>query len=122
MEAPCPLLGDDITDDPLLSITRFLPTARDLRCLKLTNSRFAAKIIAAPNCGGVGWQRSAAAAAPEMLCIADKAGRLWVAGCSEHERGRVPRRDLESWLCLMQEVGLLRVRLAFGRAPVYFPI
>ena len=43
MAAPCPLLGDGITDDTLLHISRFLPTARDLLCLKLTNSRFAAK-------------------------------------------------------------------------------
>ena len=46
MAAPCPLLGDGITDDTLLHIARFLPTARDLLCLMLTNSRFAAKIIA----------------------------------------------------------------------------
>ena len=53
MAAPCPLLGDAITDDTLLNIARFLPTAKDLLCLKLTNSRFAAKIIAsAPSCGG----------------------------------------------------------------------
>ena len=44
---PCPLLGDGITDDMLLNIARFLPTAKDLLCLMLTNSRFAAKIIAA---------------------------------------------------------------------------
>ena len=84
MAAPCPLLGDGITDDTMLNIARFLPTAKDLLCLKLTNSRFAAKIIAtAIGDGGV------AAAAPEMLCIADEAGRLWVAGCSEQERGWV---------------------------------
>ena len=39
----CLLLGDGITDDMLVNIARFLPTARDLLCLKLTNSRFAAK-------------------------------------------------------------------------------
>ena len=27
------------------------------------------------------------AAAPEMLCIADEAGRCWIMGCSEQERG-----------------------------------
>ena len=59
-----------------------------------------------------------AAAAPEVLCIAEEAGRLWVAGCSEQERGWVSRRDLESWLCLMHEVELLRVPLGFGRAHV----
>ena len=66
MAAPCLLLGDSITDDPLLNIARFLPTTKDLLCLMLTNSRFAAKIIA---CGGSGNGRAAsAAAAPEMVC------------------------------------------------------
>ena len=112
MAAPCPLLGGGITDDTLLHIARFLPTARYLLCLKLTISMFAAKIIAAaPSAGGSG----GAAAAPEMLCIADEAGRLWVAGCSAQERGWVPRRKLESWLGLMREVALLRLPLAFGR-------
>ena len=41
-----------------------------------------------------------------------------MAGCSEQERGWVSRRDLESWLCLMHEVELLRVPLGFGRAHV----
>ena len=54
--------------------------------------------------------------APEMLSIPEEAARLRVAGCSEQERGWVPRRELESWLCLMHEVGLLRVPLLFGRA------
>ena len=58
----------------------------------------------------------AAQAAPEMLCIAEEAARLWVAGCSEQERGWVPRCKLESWPCLMHEVALLRAPLAFGRA------
>ena len=106
------LLGDGITDDTLLRIAHFIPTARDHLCLMLTNKRFATKIIAsAPSAiGGV------AAAAPEMLCIAEEAARLWVAGCSEQERGWVPRRELQSWLGLMHEVELLRVPLAFGRA------
>ena len=51
-----------------------------------------------------------------MLCIVDEAGRLWVAGCSEQERGWVPRVELESWLCLMHEVAWLRLPLSFGRA------
>ena len=111
MAAPCPLLGDGITDDTLVHIGRFLPTAKDLVCLQLTCPRFAAKIIAA-NCGGVG----GTAPAPEMLSIIEEAARLWVAGCSEQERDWVPRRELESWLGLIQEVGLLRVPLVFGRA------
>ena len=50
----CPLLGDGITDDTLLHIARFLPAAKDLLRLQLTNKRFTAKVIAAPsdNFGG----------------------------------------------------------------------
>ena len=113
MAAPCRLLGNGITDDTLLNIACFIPTAKDLLSLRLTNTRFSVKCIAAPTVGAGG---EGAAAAPEMLCIAEEAARLWVAGCSEQERGWVPRRELESWLCLMQKVGLLRVPLAFGRA------
>ena len=48
MAAPtCPLLGDGITDDTLLHIARFLPTAKDLLRLHLTNRRFSTKCIAA---------------------------------------------------------------------------
>ena len=43
MAAPCPLLGDGITDDTLLHIARFIPTARDMLCLQLACPRFAAK-------------------------------------------------------------------------------
>ena len=114
MAAPCPLLGDGITDDTLLHISRFLPTARDLLCLKLSNKRFTTKCIPAPS--GSAAAEGAAAAAPEMLCIVEEAGRLWVAGCSEQERGWVSRGERVSWLGLMHEVGLLRVPLAFGRA------
>ena len=51
-----------------------------------------------------------------MLSIPEEAARLWVAGCSEQERGWVPRRELESVLDLMWEVERLRLLLAFGRA------
>ena len=74
MAGPCPLLGDGMAGDTLLDIARFLPTAKDLLCLELTHSRFAAK------------RAGAAAAAVEMLCIAHGAGRLWLA-------------DLRSWKC-----------------------
>ena len=47
---------------------------------------------------------------------AEETARRWVAGCSEQERGWAPRRGVESWLCLMHEVGALRLPLAFGRA------
>ena len=115
MAAPCPLLGDGLTDDVLLRIAGFLPTAKDLVCLQLACPRFAAKVISAPSVGE-GGAAAAAAAAPEMLCIAEEAARLWVAGCSEQERGWVPRRYLESLLGLMHEMELLRVPLLFGRS------
>ena len=59
MAAPCPLLGDGITDDTLLNIARFIPTARDLLNLCLACPRFAANVIAAPRigAGGRGEQR-----------------------------------------------------------------
>ena len=111
MAAPCPLLGDGITNDTLFHIAHFLPSARDLLCLQLTCPRFAAKCIAAPDDDAGG-----AAAAPEMMCIPEEEARLWVARCSERERGWVPRCERESWLGLMHEVGLLRLPLVFGRA------
>ena len=101
--AMCPLLGDNITDDTLLHIASFLPTAKDLLSLWLSNRRFSIKCIA----GAPGGERGAAAP-PEMLCIAEEAGRLWVAGCTEQERGWVSRRDRASWLGLMKEVGVLQ--------------
>ena len=57
-----------------------------------------------------------------MLSIPEEAARLRVAGCSEQERGWVPRRELESWLCLMHEVEALRVPLAFGPAYANFTL
>ena len=107
------LMGDGVTDDTLLHIAHFLPTAKDLLRLQLTNRRFSSKAIAAPpsvSSGGGG------GAAPEMLCIPDEAARRRVAGCSEQERGWVSYRTTESWLCPMHEVAVLRLPLAFGRA------
>ena len=109
----CPLLGGAVTDDTLLHIASFLPTARDLLALQLACPRFAAKVIAAAPSGG---SAGGAAAAPETLSIPEEAGRLWVAGGSEQERGWVLRLERESWLELMHEVELLRLSLAFGRA------
>ena len=120
--AACPLLGDGITDDTLLHIGRFLPAARDLLSLQLSCPRFAAKVIAAAPSVGSAAGGAEAAAAPEMLCIAEEAARLWVARCSELERGSVPRLKHQSWLCLMQEVELLRVPLLFGRAHAIFKL
>ena len=104
------LLGDGITDDTLLHVARFLAAPKDLLRLCLANKRFGIKII--PSGSGEG----GAAAALEMLSLPEEAARRWVAGCSEQERGWVPRRGLESWLGLMHEVGVLRLPLAFGRA------
>ena len=81
MAAPYPLLGDGITDDTLLLIASFLPSAKDLLCLGLSCPRFAAKVIAAPVSGG------GAAAAAEILSVVEEAAWLWVAGYhSEQER------------------------------------
>ena len=87
MAAPCPLLGDGITDDTLLHIARFLLTATDLLRLGLTCPRFAT--------------------------IVEEAARLWVVGCSEQERGWVPQRWRRSQLGRMHEVEVLRLPLAF---------
>ena len=51
-----------------------------------------------------------------MLSTAEEAGRRWLVGCSEQERGWVSYRTTESWLCRLHEVEVLRVPLAFGRA------
>ena len=89
-----------MTDDLLIHIASMLTAPTDLVRLQLTCPRFADKV-----CGS-----------SEMLSIPEEAARLWLEGCSEQERGWVPRRGLESWLGLMHEVGALRLPLAFGRA------
>ena len=101
-------------DEAALAIVCALLTARDLLCLRLSCRRFNIRCIA----GVSGWPacRHAAAAAMEMLCIVEVAPRRWVTGCSEQERGWVPRLGLESWVSLMREVELLRAPLVFGRA------
>jgi hypothetical protein len=96
----------------LLHIASFLTVPKDLLRLQLTNKRFSVRCIAAPSASSGGGP----AAAPEMLSIPEEAARRWVAGCSEQERGWVPRRGLESWLGLMHEVRVLRLPLAFGRS------
>ena len=86
----CPLLGDGITDDTLLHIARFLPTVRDLLCLMLTNTRFAAKLIAAarPASDQQGWgqqrqRRRCCASSPRRRggCGWRGAASRSVAGC-----------------------------------------
>ena len=54
MAASSPLLGDGVTDDTLLHIASFLPTAGDLLRLQLTNKRFSIKCIAAPSAQRLG--------------------------------------------------------------------
>ena len=54
MAAPCPLLGDGVTDDTLLHIACFLTTAKDLLRLALTCRRFSIKCIALLSGGGGG--------------------------------------------------------------------
>ena len=88
-----------MTDDLLIHIVSMLTAPTDLVRLQLTCPHFADKV-----CGS-----------SEMLSIPEEAARLWLEGCSEQERGWVPRRGLESWLGLMHEVGALRLPLAFGR-------
>ena len=112
-EDACPLLGNGVTNDTLLHIASFL-TARDLLCLGLTCLRFAAKIIGAPTGGADA--AAAEVAAPEMLSIVEEAARRWVVGCTDQERGWMPRCELESWLFLMDGVEMLRLPLAFDRA------
>eukprot|EP01046_Picozoa_sp_COSAG06_P017721 COSAG06_NODE_1212_length_10244_cov_2.817447_5_plen_241_part_00 len=52
-----------------------------------------------------------------MWSIVEEAGRRWIAGCTDQERGWVPRRGRESWLGLMWEVEVLRRAAAvFGRS------
>ena len=116
MASPCPLLSGGVTDDTLLHITHFLPTARDRLSLKLTCRRFSINCIAATSAESAEGEAAAALLWPEVLSIVEEAGRRWVTACSEQERGWVPRRELESWLSLMHEVELLRLPLAFGRA------
>ena len=87
-----------MTDDLLIHIASMLTAPTDLVRLQLTCPRFSAKV-----CGS-----------SEMLSIPEEAARLWLEGCSQQERGWVPRRGLESWLGLMHEVGLLWLPLAFG--------
>ena len=65
------LTGDGITEDTLLAILRFLPSARDLLCLQLTNTRFSIKCIAAHSGIAAG---GAPAAAPEMLSLVGGGG------------------------------------------------
>ena len=97
----------------MLGLACVLLTAKDLLHLRLSCKRFNIRCIVAPSVAGRG-----GSAAPEMLCIVEDGARGCPAGCSEQERGRVPRLSFESWLGLMHEVALLRWRSVVGRMPV----
>jgi hypothetical protein len=89
----------------------------DLLSFLLVHPRFVTKCIAAPlTSSGGGGSAAAAASETEMWSIPEEAARLWIAECSEQERGWVPRRGRESWLGLMLELQLLRRAAVFGRS------
>lgn len=103
-----------MTEATLLHSTHFRPAAKDLTRLAPVCTQFTTKCIAAPPGDGgsaaaagdgVHVVAAAAAAAPEMLSLVVEAGRQWVAGCSEQERGWVPRLVRESWIGLAQISG-----------------
>jgi hypothetical protein len=52
--------------------------------------------------------------------VAEEAARLWLLGCSDDERGCVPRRARESWLRLMNTVLWLRRPNRFALIPQPF--
>jgi hypothetical protein len=118
---------DACTDDALLAIATALPSAADLLRLALTcraaAQRFyftATSYHAASSGGASGAGGAAAVAAAQRVdtwSIAEEAARRRIAGCTDQERGWVPRRGLESWLGLMWEVQSLRRGAAmFGRS------
>ena len=79
MAAPCPLLGDGITDDTLLHIVRFLPTAKDLLSLCLTCPRF--RHQGHPRAARARHRRGGCSGGSAGLSLVEEApGRLWVAG------------------------------------------
>ena len=93
----------------LLRIATFLPSAKDMLRLGLTCSPFATKCIDAPPASnGAAAAAVVAARPPEVWSIVQEAARRWLEGCSDQERGWVPRLGRESWLWLMREVETLR--------------
>ena len=100
-----------VPEEAALVIACALASAQDLVHLAIACRRFVTKCIAAPlpapprtaASGG-----AAATEAAEMWSIVEEAGRRWIAGCTDQERGWVPRRGRESWLGLMWEVEVLR--------------
>jgi hypothetical protein len=116
-----------VTDDTLVCVASFLPSARDLLSLGLACTRLSARSIAAPppragvtaaaaapvaapttSTVAAAAQAPVAAGPPETSSIIEEAARRWIASCTDQERGWVPRRGRESWLGLMWEVESLR--------------
>jgi hypothetical protein len=102
-----------VTDDTLLAVARFLPTATDLLRLGQTCTRFSTRCIAS---GSLGVEAEVAAGPPQLWSIGEEVARRWIAECTEQQRGWVPRRACESWLGLMHEVETLRRAAVFGRS------
>ena len=95
----------ELPEEVLLGVCSFL-RARDLGWLSCVSRRFAFRSGSAE---GAAW-------ALQRPCIVEDVARLWVACCNDQERGWVPTTGLESNLCLMHQVEMLRLPLAFGRA------
>jgi hypothetical protein len=104
-------------DEAAIVIACALGSATDLLHLAVACRRFALKCIAAPLSRPRGASSSAVAAQElEMWSIVEEVARRWIAGCTDQERGWVPRRGRESWLGLMREVEVLRKAAVFGRS------
>jgi hypothetical protein len=96
-------------DEAVLIIACALADPGDLLRLARACRRFAIKCIATPvahrgRTEASGGTTAAAAAAQqqlEMWPIAEEAARRWITGCTDRERGWVPRRGRESWMGLM---------------------
>ena len=106
-------------DEAAIIIAATLGSAAGLLRLAVACRRFALKCIAAPSPPRAAASSGAAAVQQqlEMWSIAEEVARRWIADCTDHERGWVPRRGRESWLGLMWEVESLRRGTVFGRSP-----
>ena len=109
---------DACTDDVLLVIAAALPTPTDILHLVLTSHVAAQRFYfsATSYCSDDAATASGgAAAAAERWSIAEEAARQsWLAHCTDQERGWLPRRRLESWLGLVNELLLLRRPVTFS--------
>ena len=100
-----------VTNEILLKIASFLPSADDLLRLGLSCIQLGARSVRSNS----GATTGAAAQQPlELLSIVEEAAHRWRLKCSDQERGWVPRRGRESWLGLMQELQRLQLPLAFA--------